>query len=87
MGTDELRIVAFTVEMAALATALILVPGVAAAFFLARYRGPGKGALDTFLSLPLVLPPTVVGFVLLELLGHPGLGLVAARQRTTAVVG
>jgi len=67
---DELRIVAFTVEMAALATAVILVPGVAAAFFLARYRGPGKGAVDTLLSLPLVLPPTVVGFALLELLGR-----------------
>jgi molybdate transport system permease protein len=56
--------------MAALATALILVPGVAAAFLLARYRGAGKGALDTLLSLPLVLPPTVVGFALLELLGR-----------------
>jgi molybdate transport system permease protein len=67
---EELRIVVFTVEMAALATALILVPGVAAAFLLASYRGPGKGALDTVLSLPLVLPPTVVGFLLLELLGR-----------------
>ncbi len=70
MGLEEIRIVAFTVEMALLATALVLVPGVAAAFFLARYRGPGKGALDTVLSLPLVLPPTVVGFLLLELLGR-----------------
>lgn len=70
MGAEELRIVVFTVEMAALATLLILVPGVAAAFLLARYRGPGKGALDTVLSLPLVLPPTVVGFLLLELLGR-----------------
>lgn len=70
MGLDELRIVAFTLEMAALATALVLVPGVAAAFLLARYTGPGKGLLDTALSLPLVLPPTVVGFFLLELLGR-----------------
>lgn len=70
MSAEELRIVLFTVEMAALATALILVPGVAAAFLLARYRGPGKGALETALSLPLVLPPTVVGFFLLELLGR-----------------
>ncbi len=70
MGLEELRIVAFTVEMAALSTVLVLVPGVAAAFLLARYRGPGKGALDTVLSLPLVLPPTVVGFLLLEVLGR-----------------
>jgi molybdate transport system permease protein len=70
VSADELRIVVFTVEMAALASVLVLVPGVAAAFLLARYQGPGKGALDTALSLPLVLPPTVVGFFLLELLGH-----------------
>jgi molybdate transport system permease protein len=70
VSADELRIVVFTVEMAALASALVLVPGVAAAFLLARYQGPGKGALDTALSLPLVLPPTVVGFFLLELLGR-----------------
>jgi molybdate transport system permease protein len=70
MGTEELTIVVFTLEMAGLATAAILVPGVAAALLLARYRGPGKGALDTLLSLPLVLPPTVVGFALLELLGR-----------------
>jgi molybdate transport system permease protein len=72
MGVEELRIVVFTVEMAALATAVILVPGVAVAFLLARYQGPGKGALDTLLSLPLVLPPTVVGFLLLEMLGRNG---------------
>jgi molybdate transport system permease protein len=70
VSADELRIVVFTVEMAALASALVLVPGVAAAFLLARYRGPGKGVLDTALSLPLVLPPTAVGFFLLELLGR-----------------
>ncbi len=70
MRGEELQLVVFTVQMAALATVLILVPGVAAAFLLARYRGPGKGALDTFLSLPLVLPPTVVGLALLELLGR-----------------
>ena len=70
MSLPEVRIVVFTLEMATLATAAILVPGVAAAFLLARYRGPGRGALDTLLSLPLVLPPTVVGFALLELLAR-----------------
>jgi molybdate transport system permease protein len=70
LGAEELRIVVFTVEMAALATAVIVIPGVAAAFLLAHYQGPGKGALDTLLSLPLVLPPTVVGFLLLELLAR-----------------
>ena len=70
MGTEELRVVLFTLQMAATATAAILVPGVAAAFLLAGYRGPGKSALETLLSLPLVLPPTAVGLALLELLGR-----------------
>ena len=67
---EGLRIVAFTLQMAATATAAILVPGIAAGFLLARYRGPGKGALETALSLPLVLPPTAVGLALLQLLGR-----------------
>src|SRR5262245_31373925 len=46
--------------------------GVAAALFLARYRGPGRTALDTILSLPLVLPPTAVGILLLDLLARRG---------------
>ncbi len=70
MGSDEIRLIAFTLEMAASATAAILVPGVAAGFLLARYRGPGLGLLETLLSLPLVLPPTAVGLALLELLGR-----------------
>jgi molybdate transport system permease protein len=45
-------------------------PGIAAALALARYRGPGKGAIETVLALPLVLPPTAVGLLLLEALGR-----------------
>ena len=70
MGAEELRLVLFTLQMAATATAAILVPGVAAAFFLAGYRGPGRSALETVLSLPLVLPPTAVGLLLLALLAR-----------------
>ena len=70
MGTGDLQVVAFTLQMAATATAAILVPGVAAAFFLAGYRGPGRSALETVLSLPLVLPPTAVGLLLLALLAR-----------------
>jgi molybdate transport system permease protein len=58
------------VGVAALSTLLILPPGIAAALALARYRGPGRGALETLLSLPLVLPPTAVGLLLLELLAR-----------------
>ena len=60
----------FSLATAAAATLLILPPGVLAALALARYQGAGKGALETLLSLPLVLPPTAVGLVLLEALGR-----------------
>jgi molybdate transport system permease protein len=63
-------VIGFSLATAAGATLLILAPGVLAALALARYQGPGKGAIETLLSLPLVLPPTAVGLVLLEALGR-----------------
>jgi len=70
LSAEDLRIVDFTLRMAALATILVLPPGIAAAWGLARWRGPGRGAVETLLALPLVLPPTAVGLVLLELLAR-----------------
>lgn len=70
MTAGDLAVVFFTLKVAALSTLVILPPGVAAAFLLARYRGPGRGALETVMSLPLVLPPTAVGIVLLEVLAR-----------------
>lgn len=72
MTAEELSLVAFSLAVAGMATVLILPPGVAAAYALARYEGPGKGVAETLLSLPLVLPPTAVGLVLLELLARDG---------------
>jgi len=77
---EDLGIVLLTLRVAGVATALLLVPGVLAGLGLARYRGPGRGALETLLSLPLVLPPTAIGIVLLESLGPrrpPGAWLAA----------
>ncbi|WP_164020347.1 molybdate ABC transporter permease subunit [Pyxidicoccus trucidator] len=65
-------LVLFTVTVAAVATLLILPPGVAVAYALARWDGPGKGVVETVLALPMVLPPTAVGLVLLELLARNG---------------
>jgi molybdate transport system permease protein len=58
--------------VAALSTLLLLPPGIAAALALARLRGPAKQVLDTVLALPLVLPPTAVGLLLLALLARRG---------------
>jgi molybdate transport system permease protein len=81
LTADERGVLLFTLGIAGLGTLLILPPGVAVALALARYRGPGKGALETLLSLPLVLPPTAVGLFLLEAFSRRtalGVGLAAA---------
>ena len=67
---EEGTVVLFTLGVAALSTLVILPPGIAVALALARYRGPGRSVMETVLSLPLVLPPTAVGILLLELLGR-----------------
>ena len=66
------RVVLFTLAVAAAATALNLVPGVAAAWLLSRPGWRGRTLVETVLSLPLVLPPTAVGLALLLLLGRAG---------------
>ena len=55
-----------------LATAITFVLGIAAARWIARYSGKLKPVIDGIFILPLVLPPTVVGFGLLLLLGNHG---------------
>jgi molybdate transport system permease protein len=69
---DVLSIVSFTVSMAALATLVMLPPGVALAWLMARHRFPGRVALETLVSLPLVLPPVATGLILITLLGRRG---------------
>ena len=63
---EEWAVVLFTLRVAALGTAMILPLGVAAAALLAGRHGPARTVLDTVFSLPLVLPPTAVGVVLLD---------------------
>ncbi len=58
--------------MAVLATVLILPPGIALAWLLARRQWPGKTLVETAVSLPLVLPPVVTGLVLLKGFGRRG---------------
>jgi len=72
MSQEEIQIVAFSLLMALLGTALILPPGVALGWLLARKQWPGKTLVETFVALPLVLPPVVTGLVLLRLFGRRG---------------
>jgi molybdate transport system permease protein len=63
-------LVRFTVEIALLGVLITLPFGVLLAFWLARTRRPGRSVVETLASLPLVLPPTVVGLLLLEMFGR-----------------
>ncbi|MDC7717486.1 molybdate ABC transporter permease subunit [Vogesella sp. DC21W] len=63
---------ALSLKVAGLATVLAALSGVATGFVLARGRFPGRDVLDTLLTLPMVLPPTVLGYYLLVLLGRQG---------------
>ncbi len=66
---DALRI---TLLVATLATTVVVVPGTLLAYALARCSFPGKTLISALVGLPLVLPPTAIGFLLLELLGTHG---------------
>jgi len=59
-----------SLKTAAAATVLAFALGIAAAWAMSRYRGKSRGLLDGVLLLPLVLPPTVVGFFLLLVFGR-----------------
>lgn len=61
-----------SLKVAGWATAINLVLGVAFGALLARRRFPGRELLDTVFTLPLVLPPTVLGYYLLVLVGRNG---------------
>lgn len=79
--------VALTIELAAVTTVILLVIGVPLAWWLARSKTLLSEAVTTMIALPLVLPPTALGFCLLVLLGPNGPGGVLATlwgERTLA---
>lgn len=61
-----------TLKLAGLTTLLLLLLGTPLAWWLARTRSPLKGPIGAVVALPLVLPPTVLGFYLLVVLGPQG---------------
>jgi len=61
-----------SLKIATVATALVSVVGLGLAVLLAKVRFPGKSVVETLINLPLVLPPSVVGYYLLLFLGRRG---------------
>lgn len=61
-----------SLKVALVATVLVALVGIPLAFFMGRRRFAGKSLLDAVLVVPLVLPPTVVGYLILIALGSRG---------------
>lgn len=61
-----------SLKVACWATLFAAIFGVAIAFLLSRWRSPLANVVDSILTLPMVLPPTVIGYYLLVLLGRRG---------------
>ena len=72
MSPAEWQLVGFSLRMALASLLIVLPPGLALAWWLAKFNWRGKTILETLLTLPLVLPPVVTGLVLLELFGRHG---------------
>ncbi|MEC4883688.1 MAG: molybdate ABC transporter permease subunit, partial [Scytonema sp. PMC 1070.18] len=61
-----------SLKVSAIATFFTFVLGIAAAYWMLGYRGKGKSLVEGIFVAPLILPPTVVGFLLLLLFGKNG---------------
>lgn len=71
MSTDWTPLVV-SLEAATAATVLATIGGVSLGYALAKGRFPGRDAIEAVASLPIALPPTVLGYYLLTRLGGPG---------------
>ena len=74
MLNADINAIWLTLKLAGLTTGLLLVLGTPLAWWLARTQSPLKGVLGAVVTLPLILPPTVLGFYLLVLFGPNGPG-------------
>ena len=61
-----------SLKVAGWATAINLLLGVGVGYALARWRFPGRDLVDAALTLPMVMPPTVLGYYLLVVIGSQG---------------
>lgn len=74
LSTDLWQSVRLTIELAAITTVILLLIGTPIGWWLARSKVWWKEIISTVIALPLVLPPTVLGFYLLVTLGPSGPG-------------
>ena len=72
LSEDDWAAVWLTLKLATVVTAILLIMGTPIAWWLARTRSKWKGVVGAVVALPLVLPPTVLGFYLLIAMGPHG---------------
>lgn len=72
LGSADIAAIWLTLKLASLTTVILLIIGTPVALWLARTDSWLKGPIGAVVALPLVLPPTVIGFYLLLLLGPNG---------------
>lgn len=72
LSAEDWQALWLTARLAALVTLILLVLGTPLAWWLARGRGRGRAAVGAVVALPLVLPPSVLGFYLLIIMGPSG---------------
>jgi molybdate transport system permease protein len=72
LGVDVAQVIGLSLKVAFWSVCASLPPAIAVAWLLARREFPGKLLVDAAVHLPLVLPPVVVGFALLLLMGRNG---------------
>ena len=75
-----------SIKTSLLATFITFFIGIGSAYLVANYQGKWKGLIDSLFTLPLVLPPTVLGFFLLLLFGKNGpMGKLLALMDTSII--
>lgn len=80
LSYDDMMAIKLSLQVACSATLISLPFGIATAYFLVFTKVPGKAILEGIVNLPLVLPPVVVGYLLLLLFGkHGWIGSLLAR--------
>ncbi|MDO8845646.1 molybdate ABC transporter permease subunit [Methylicorpusculum sp.] len=72
LGDSDLQAIVLTVKLASLVTVILFIIGTPIAWWLARTQSRWKGTLGAVVALPLVLPPSVLGFYLLLAMGPDG---------------
>lgn len=72
LSDSDLQAIWLTVRLAGIVTLILLLIGTPIAWWLARTRSTWKGPVGAIVALPIVLPPTVLGFYLLLLMGPNG---------------